>query len=149
MLSELDMAVYRTVHDFPGGAKALATYLSVRPGTLSNKADPACDTHHLNLSEALAIMLVSKDFRILHALGMSTNHGLVQLIDMSGTSDMELLDAYSKMNKQQGDMAGAINAAFADRRLTLAEFQGIRHEGYQVINALLELLRRLEAVIDD
>ena len=149
MLSELDMAVYRTVHDFPGGAKALATYLSVRPGTLSNKADPACDTHHLNLSEALAIMLVSKDFRILRALALETNHGVIQLANLTGVSDMELLDAYTKMNQELGDVAGAMGRAFADRRLTHAEFNEISREMFEAINATLELRRRLEAVIDD
>ena len=149
MLSELDMAVYNTVHDFPGGARALATYLSVRPGTLSNKADPACDTHHLNVSEALAIMLVADDYRILHALAVETHHGLIQLSDLTGTSDMELLDAYTRMNKELGDVAAAMGRAFADRILTRTEYGGIRREIFQAINAQLELLRRLEAVIDD
>jgi len=119
------MAVYRTVHDFPGGAKALATYLSVRPGTLSNKADPACDTHHLNLSEALAIMKVSENYRILRALGVETNHGVVQLLNLTGVSDLELLDAYTRMNKELGDVAGAMNRAFEDRKLTRVEFNEI------------------------
>ena len=149
MLSELDMAVYATVHDFPGGPKALSAYLSVRPGTLSNKADPACDTHHLNINEALAIMLVSRNFRILHALAVETRHGIVQLMDLSGTSDMELLDSYTRMNKKLGDVADAMSRAFEDRRLTRPEFGEIRREIYQVINASLELMRRLEAVIDE
>lgn len=149
MLSELDMAVYRTVHDFPGGAKALATYLSVRPGTLSNKADPACDTHHLNLSEALAIMKVSENYRILRALGVETNHGVVQLLNLTGVSDLELLDAYTRMNKELGDVAGAMNRAFEDRKLTRVEFNEITREIFEAINAQLELRRRLEAVIDE
>lgn len=148
MIAELDVAVYNTVHDFEGGPKALANYLSVRPGTLSNKADPACDTHHLNINEALAIMLVSKDFRVLHALAFETNHAVIELTDLSGTSDMALLDAYTNMNRELGDVACAISEGLDDQRLTPAEYKRIHREMYEAFNAQIELLRRLEALID-
>lgn len=149
MLSDLDLAIYKTVHDFRGGAKALSAHLSVRPGTLQNKADPACETHHLSVSEALAIMLVSGDYRILHALARETQHACIRLSDLSGVTDVDLLSSYATMNKELGDVAAELVEAFADGVIDRAEYRSIREEMFEAINAQLELLKRLEVLAND
>ncbi len=149
MISDLDLAVYNSIHDFKGGAKALATHLSVKPGTLSNKADPSIDTHHLNVSEALAIMLASEDYRILYALAGALHHSCIPLPDYSLVSDVELLNAYTHFHAEVGQTALAINDALKDGRILRAEYRRIRREGLEDIQAFFELLQRLEALIDD
>ena len=60
-------AVYRTVHEYPGGATALAARMGMSSNMLSNKVNPNNDTHHLRLDEANTLMSFTNDYRILHA----------------------------------------------------------------------------------
>jgi hypothetical protein len=55
LVSPLDEAQYRVVHDFKGGVVALAPLVRMNPGTLSNKVNPSVETHHLTVDEAVAL----------------------------------------------------------------------------------------------
>lgn len=148
MMSDLERAAYDTVHEYPGGAPRLAQFLGVRPGTLNNKVDPGCETHHLSVDEALALMLISGDYRILEALSRSTNHLCIRLEHLASVSDLDLLTAYTQLHERLGKVAGAIREAFADGRFERAEYQDIRRLSFDSMNAQFELLRRLERLID-
>ena len=52
-------AAYHTVHDYPGGATALALRLGIKsPAVLNSKVNPNTDTHHITLVEAIKIMAI-------------------------------------------------------------------------------------------
>lgn len=63
-------AAYHTVHDYPGGAEALAVRLGNKRGTsLSHEVrPPAGSTAKLGLMTAVEIMELSGDLRILNAI---------------------------------------------------------------------------------
>jgi hypothetical protein len=152
--SDLDLAIYHTVHDYRApdgtrGPRALAPRLGVKPGTLSNKADPACDTHHLNVSEAAAVMLASGDCRILHSLAHLVHHIAIPLGDFSRVADLEVLNAYTELHREIGETAAAINEALRDGKITRPEYEMVRRELYEDARAGFELLTRLEALIDE
>ena len=48
-----------------------------RPTTLNNKFNPACEDHHLTLSEAMAVTELTGDNAILQAWALSRGHTLV------------------------------------------------------------------------
>ena len=59
-------ATHATVHDYPGGAESLAPRMGIKsPQVLRNKVNPATDTHHLRLDEAVRMMAVTGDYRII------------------------------------------------------------------------------------
>lgn len=61
-------AAYHTAHGYPGGIAALAARMGVSVNTLTHKANPNNDTHHLRPDELLAMQYLSGDVRILHAM---------------------------------------------------------------------------------
>lgn len=63
-------AAYHTVHDYPGGAEALAVRLGNKRGTsLSHEVRPPVgSTAKLGLITAVEIMELSSDYRILNAI---------------------------------------------------------------------------------
>jgi hypothetical protein len=63
------MACYHAAHDYPGGLPVLASLLNKPLGTLQKKLNPNVDTHLLTLEEAAHILRITKDARILDALG--------------------------------------------------------------------------------
>lgn len=145
---QLDDAIHRVVHDYPGGAVALAPRVGMRPGTLSNKANPGCVEHNMTLLESIPIQRESHDYRILHAYAANLDHVAVPLADYSGVSDVELLDAYASYHAEVGRLAGEIRDALADGRITQHELAAIRTASDEAARARQGLLMRLEALAE-
>ncbi len=150
MSNDLDWAIYNTVHDFKGGARALSAHVAVRAGTLNNKADPGCDTHHLTYHEGIAIQLATQDFRIISTEAAILGGSFIRLAPLEFVSDMALLDAWARWHEETGETAAEVRKALSDGQITRAEYNRIRIEVRQDIQREMEFLRRLEAlVIDD
>jgi len=148
--SQLDEARYRVVHEFPGGAVRLAPLVGMRPGTLSNKVNPEVETHHLSVDEAIAIQHAARRADILLAEAALLGHACIPVDEgYQGVCDAELIHYYASMNSELGDVASEIDRALADGRFTRGEFEAVRREMYEAINAQMELLRRLEGLVDD
>jgi hypothetical protein len=110
-VSNLDAAKYAAVHDFPGGASALAALVGLAPSTLCNKVNPSVDTHHLSLSEAVKIQAITQDGRILEAEAAALGYVAIRLPRAGAGSDVELLNAYAKWTRDIGETAEAIQTA--------------------------------------
>lgn len=148
--SQLDEARYRIVHEYPGGAVRLAPLVGMRPGTLSNKVNPEVETHHLSVDEAVAIQHAARRADILLAEAALLGYACTPVDKQpGGGSDVDLLLQYAVINSELGDVAQAMIDALADGRFERHEFETVRREIYEAINAQVELMHRLEAVIDE
>lgn len=145
----LDAARYAVVHEFPGGAQALAKLTGMNRGTLCNKVNPAVDTHRLSVDEAVLIGRATGDHRVLFAQAMAQGYACVQVGDHTGVSDVELLTAYADWHAQTSRTAAAIGAALAAKRITRNRLDEIRREMCADFRAELELLYRLGGLCVD
>lgn len=140
-------AVYRTVHDF--GAERLAAITGASAGVIDNKANPNGTTpHQTTLADALVWQAITKDFRILHAMGRALGHVAIPLPDFSRCSDEALLELLTKVGAEGGDYHRAINEGFDDRRFKQCEYEACEREAYEWVAAILESLSRLRGLID-
>lgn len=132
-MDTLDVAIHSTAHDAAGGLPALARKMGVHEQVLRNKVCPTTDTHKLILREALAMMELTGDDRILFV--MAELRGYV-------VSRKELPDAKSlvtavlEANAEEGDVAKSILAAIADGKLTVGEKADIAEHIRMVQNTL-------------
>lgn len=149
MFSLLEQAQYDVVHDFPGGAVKLAPLVGMSAGTLSNKVNPAMETHKLAVAEAVALQHATRDYRILFAEASALDHACLPLGDYSRSSDVAILEAYTLLHAELGEMSAAIHKAFSDSVVSRSEFGTISGEMNHAIRAMLELRTRLEALVDD
>lgn len=140
MFSALDIAIYQTVHDFPGGAAALSRQTGIAPSSLANKANMAIDERHFSPSELLAIMCISQDFRILNALCAECGF-VCQAEPRQARSSADLLGQFASIVKEQGDLATALIDSHSDGVITHNERKEITREALEVIAALQDLLR--------
>lgn len=108
-------AAYQTVHDYPGGSESLAPRIGMSAAVLRNKVNPNNTTHHLTLAEASAIMGVTGDHRILHALA-GTHECVVQRTDAPDSGSM--IGALLAASAAKGDLAEILSTAMADNRIT-------------------------------
>ena len=69
-MDQLDIAVHQTAHDAPGGLPNLAKCMGINEQVFRNKVNPHCDTHHLNVREMVAMMLLTNDTQIMDALAI-------------------------------------------------------------------------------
>jgi hypothetical protein len=69
-------AAYLSGHHYPGGVPALAVRMSMDARDLSLKLNP--NTCTLSLDEAVVLMALSGDHRILHAMASELGYVLTQ-----------------------------------------------------------------------
>ncbi len=152
LFGRLDTAIYETVHGYrppsgkERGAIALAPRCGMNPGTLSNKANPAMPDHRLGLIESIPVQLAANDYSILHAYNAALQHVSYQLPANSNASDVEILDAYAKVQERCGLKARAIREALKDGNVSRRELEEIKAAFDDEVRAGLELLSRLEAL---
>jgi len=148
MYDSIETTMYDMVHDFPGGAAALAAKSNMNAGTLQHKANPSMETHHMTLKEAVTLMFVTNDFRLLHAVSNALGHHCVSAEPCSGVADIEFLNHFALAMKEVGDMAKAINEAFEDQKITPEEVKAVHRETLEAIAALSKLPARLKGMSD-
>lgn len=146
-ISTIDRAAYDTVHQFPGGAAALAERANLRNGkTLSNLVKPDNPAHKLGLKQSIPIQIAADDYRILHAYNAALNHVAIRLPDVSSYSDMGLLDAYAAWTADIGQTAEAIRQAL-DAGVTEDELATIYREMHEDFARAYELFARLKTIM--
>lgn len=146
----VDDAAYAVVHDYPGGASALAPRMGMSAAVLCSKVNPNTKTHHLTLREAQKITVLTGDPRILQAQALETNRLVLDAPtdDDEAASDMAVLELVAAVWGTQGDLGATIHQAFADGVMKDAEFQRVKEAGGKAQTMIAALLRRLESMVE-
>jgi hypothetical protein len=141
MITRLEQAAHDTAQAYRGGVQALAERVGMRPSTLYKKLDPGCETHHLTIPEALALMLSSGDFRILNAMADSCGF---TLIPKSGDDAGTLFDLMCRISEESGLVAAEVRDSLADGRLSGSERQMIGRKVANAVEGLQTLARFIQ-----
>lgn len=143
-------AAHATAHEYPGGAGSLAARLKMNPGVLNSKVNPNTTTHHLTLLEAQRIMGLTGDHRILRAMNEELGYlPPIPRIEVPA-GDTALLETYTKMMSELGDVSREFHQALADGKgISRAELAGIRTQMLEMFAAGEELLNRVEQIVED
>ena len=143
-------AAYNTVHDYPGGASALAARMGIKsPAVLNSKVNPNTETHHLTLAEASKLMALTGDFRILQALSAEHEKVAIDLPEIPECRDMSLTDKVLCIGMKGGDVMSLFREIMADGRITEGEVRDMSKVIYQMHVALAELNKQIQACIDN
>lgn len=134
-------AAYHTVHEYPGGSPSLAPRLGMSAAVLRGKVNANSDRNLLSLDEADRLMTITGDHRILHAL--AANHGYV-LTPMGGGARPDVMLAMLGAAADQGSLAGVINRALADGRITPNELAEISKACAHVQERIVQVAQSAE-----
>lgn len=107
---------------------------------LANKLNPDCDSHHLNLGEAVAITELTGDNRILKAWAASRGKALVDL-PTGVVSDDDLVEQVLLAQSVFGKLMQSIHDARADGVIDRMEHGQIERIGTQAAEHVLGLIR--------
>lgn len=141
-------AAYHTVHDYPGGSESLGPRVGISPAVLRNKVNPNNDTHHLTLAEAVRMVDLTDDDRILQAWARARGYMLIKP-PAGQTCDMAVLEQIVGLGIANGQFMATINDALADNKITKTEIDKIRDAEHVVQTAAATVTGSLEGMSDD
>ena len=136
-------AAYATVHEEGRSAKALAAGIGLQHQVLLNKVSPTNDTHFLRLTEAVALMKVTKDARILDAMAAEMGGMYLPGVDVDERTDSALMSDLATMTAQFGELVREVATDLADGVVSDNELGRIESEAVDLRKALDVLLRDL------
>ena len=149
-MSAVADAAYNTVHDYPGGAEALAPRMGKSAKVLDSKVSRNVSTHHLTLHEAVQIMGLTGDHRMLRAICRHLGYlDPIRAVVYEGIADEQLLELVAAVHSETGDVSRSLVAALADGRVTQREFESFDGQTVEAMTALAELRDRLLGMVID
>lgn len=99
-------AIWHTVHNYPGGAAALAARMGLPAGTLNHKANPNNHTHHMRPDELVALQHFSGDVAVLMAMASALGYTVTRATpDQSGGSPVA---AMARFQVEVADLVRAV-----------------------------------------
>lgn len=135
---------------FLADVQKLAPLMGLKPGTLYNKADAGDDTHNQpTLRDVVLATQATGDFRVLDALDEMFGRAAFDCLKFTEVSDEALLDLLARLGKEHGEVHAALADALKDKRFSLQDLQRIRAEAFDTVSALMTLVARLEAYVDE
>ena len=147
-MSAVADAAYNTVHDYPGGAEALAPRMGKSAKVLDSKVSRNVSTHHLTLHEAVQIMGLTGDHRMLRAICRHLGYlDPIRAVVYEGIADEQLLELVAAFYSETGDVSRSLVAALADGRVTQREFASFDEQTIEAMTALAELRDRLRGMV--
>lgn len=114
-------AAYHTVHDYDGGSASLAPRLGTSEGVLNSKVNPNTNTHHLRLDEAVKLMALTNDHRILQAAAFELGFICIRLPETTTDNELNVMNHVLEIGQSKGDLCAAVKDIFADGIVTKAE----------------------------
>lgn len=135
-------AAHKTVHNPKhGGSTAIAARMGMSSTVLNNKVNPATNTHHLRLDEALTIMEYTNDTSIIQAMAQRLG-GVFTLVEGDTTQASIIMTALST-SACQGDVMSEMHKALEDGRIDCSEHDALQTK----IQDTMKMLRTLATQI--
>lgn len=118
-------AAFNLIHDYPGGANALAPRIGKNPTTLCHEARGQ-GTAKLGLADALKMSLLTGDARILNAFAGDLGYAVIPLhASPAGEGGLERL---GQLAQEFADVIRTTGAALADGHVTANELKRVERE---------------------
>lgn len=135
-------AAHKTVHnDKHGGSIALAARMGMSSTVLNNKVNPATNTHHLRLDEALTIMEYTGDHSIIQSMAQRLGG---EFTTSSGqTPQASLLMTALSATACQGELMVEMYRALGDGVIDCKENESIQANIQNMIVALRTLSKHV------
>lgn len=136
-MDQLDLAIHSTAHTAAGGLPKLANKLGIGETVFRSKCNPNTETHKLSLREAMAMMLLTDDVRILEVMADQLGYKLEPVETCAADS---VLDAVLLLGSSVGEVNRTIQEALADNRISARELADIRNRSSEAMAELRALV---------
>ncbi|MBC3436079.1 hypothetical protein HU735_11715 [Pseudomonas sp. BW16M2] len=144
----LELALYHSVRDYPGGAAAIAATTGRNATTLQHKLSPTHPTHTVNVQEFSEILELTKDPRILDSVHALVGDTIWQELSDAYTHDIPetLTMGLADFFRQVANLSETWARSIGDGKVDDQELAEIQHQVFRGIQGLLGMYRRAEYV---
>lgn len=140
--------IYRVIHEYPGGAEALAPRIGVSPNTLRHMADPKSTTHGWSFRR-FDLLLAHAGTGPLAALCQQHGGIFVPLGAFAEMPNGQLLKSMHTLAKEFGDVPRVIEQALKrDGQISDNELKTCERELAEMVGASAALLAVLRQIHD-
>jgi len=145
MTTSVQSAIFRLVHDYPGGAGALGPVLGKRGDSLSHEVSPVYPTAKIGLLDAVKLSLFTGDRQVLNAWAGDMGCMVVPLAaDVPGVEGIGTRTAV--LAKEFADLMGTLAADLADGDVSTNDLARIDREASELVSAIQALLGAVRAM---
>jgi hypothetical protein len=131
------------------GVDRLAPLMGLRAGTLYNKADAGDDSHNQpTLRDVVLLTQATGDMGVVDALNETFGRAAYDCATHETTSDEALLELLANLGAESGNFHQALAQGLKERRFSEASMRHIRGEAFDMVSALMVLVKRLEHYVD-
>lgn len=142
-MDALDVAIHHTAHDSRVSAAECAKALGMGHQVFLNKTNPGCDTHHLSIHQALALMIRTGNPAIFRALEQELAEAGVLA---PAAPPQPLFMAVICAATEHGDIERSIRDALHDGRITESEKLKIVDQCEEAMAAIGALIASVLAI---
>lgn len=137
VIHSLELACYHAVHDHPGGARAVAALFGWNPAVLQNKLNPTQVTHKVNAYELEEIVRLTKDPRILTAIGSAAEAVFIPVaaVDVPA-GDLDVLERGNGMLTGATALINELVDALRDGDIDAREMGRIQQRAFELQQGL-------------
>jgi len=141
-------AAYHTVHDYPGGAEALAVRLGKRGSSLSHEVRPPVGSSaKFGLLDAVTAMELSGDRRILNAIAGRLNCIVIpmpQIDDSDGSAHH-----VARVAAEFGELMAEVATSVSDGHVSANELARVNHSYAEMTAVCQRMLAHLAALHEE
>lgn len=131
-------AAYRIARGYPGGIRAMALRMDMPYDTFQKKVSPSCDTHHLQLEEAVDMQVYAQRADILYAMAADLEHICLTVPDESiGDIGLRLM----RVGEKVGDVFEVARRVMADGKIEPQEKRELTDQIAETVIALMSVLK--------
>lgn len=145
----VNTAAFNLVHDYPGGAEALAPQLKKSPTTLNHEVDPNYASAKFGLVDAVKATILTGDRQVLNAFAADCNCMVVPLPQCADGIDDDTFKGVTALAREFAELVGQVSDATADDVVSDNELKRVEREAAELMAAvqlvLVSLRKRNEA----
>lgn len=146
----IEQGLYWAAKDHPGGATAIAAVYGLNPNVLGNSLNPHNMQHKPNLKHFAAVLEVTKDSRILNAVGQLAGGVFIPVGEFEGVvGDDAILDNMLSLVEAVGDYGRTVRNSLADGTISPREWFDLQDAAIEGIKAIHLVLANCEQMRGD
>lgn len=139
----LNLALYHSARDYPGGIKAVAAVHGLNPTTLQHKLSPTHEPHRPNIDDLEAVLSTTRDPRILDSIGEMAG-GCVWVCPLERRStareyQIDVLETLAVLHDRLGEMIGSVRTSIKDGVVDEREQAELRLRTRRLLETVLSL----------
>lgn len=149
-LKTLKDALYKTVHQSGQHIAVISDRIDMSENYIYKSClpDPDMDDRasgvRFPLNKLLPLMRCTNDYTVLHFMANTTGHALVKVPEIDKASLVDIQQKAISSAAEFGDLMRSIERAARDRKISNAEKDDIKKEGWEAIEAILTVLKSCE-----